>query len=97
MTGGGPRVLSQSSLLARVPELGALCLVGEGAEAGRHGAGLPQGWANPVNPVLRAQPYGLSPPTTLLHPGEKNIYLNGPSTGGPLVGICLKNPKDQDK
>lgn len=56
MTGGGPRALSQSSLLARVPELGALCLVGEGAEAGRHGAGLPQGRANPVNPVLRAQP-----------------------------------------
>lgn len=63
MTSRGPRVLSQSGLLARVPEVGALCLVGEGTEAGREGAGLPQGQANPVNPILMAQPFGLSPPT----------------------------------
>lgn len=57
------RALSRSGLLARVPEVGALCLLGEGGiKAGRDGAGLPQGQANPVNPVLSAQPFSPFPP-----------------------------------
>lgn len=50
------KVLSWSGLLARVPEMGARCLLGEGSETGRDGPGLQQGQASPVSPVLSAQP-----------------------------------------
>lgn len=61
MMNGGPRALWQCGLLAGVPGVGALCPVGEDTVAGRDGAGLPQGQANPVHPVLKAQPFGLPP------------------------------------
>lgn len=60
--GRSARALSRSGLLVRVPEVGALCLAGESTKAGRDGAGLPQGQANPVNPVLSTQPFSPFPP-----------------------------------
>lgn len=33
-------------------------------------------------------------PHNVAPPWQEDMYLSGPSTGRPLVDICLKNPKD---
>lgn len=88
--------LARSGLLARVPEVGALCFVGEDTEAGRDGAGLPRGQANPENPVFLAQPFSPFPPqcySTLARRHSPEWPFNWKAT----CGFCLKNPKDEGK
>lgn len=64
---------SQGAPVGLGPAMGALHLSGEGTEAGRHEAGLSQGQAGPVNPILLAQPFGPFSPPCCSTLGRKNL------------------------
>lgn len=63
------RALSRSGLLARVPEMGALCLFGEGGTNREGWSWAASGTGQPCESCSLGPALQPIPPTVLLHPG----------------------------